>query len=113
MEDGTALFKQYYYEILSFIEKNQPCNKNAIYESLDGSSTTRIKRVNEMVKAGLIEERKMGRYNLKQITLTEKGQGVLNEMNKILAIMNGEKEPEEKNHSSPPEALGTIQTEGE
>lgn len=50
---------------------------------------------------GLIEESKKGRHNVKIITLTDKGKEILDEMRKIMAIMNGEIVPNEGNHGTP------------
>lgn len=102
MEDGTnSIFKLNFYEILSYVNQNQPCNKSAIYDHLGGSSQTRIRIVNELVELGLIEEVKSGLYNKKTIALTEKGKEILNEMQRIMAIMNGEIVPNERNHGTP------------
>ena len=101
MEDGTnSIFKLNFYEILSFVNQNQPCNKSTIYDHLGGSSQTRIRIVNELIELGLIEEIKSGLYNKKTIVLTDKGKEILNQMMKINAIMNDEVVPDEKNHGT-------------
>ena len=102
MEDGTnSIFKLNFYEILSFVNQKQPCNKSTIYDYLGGSSQTRIRIVNELIELNLIEEIKSGLYNKKTIVLTDKGKEILDEMRKIMAIMNGEIVPNEGNHGTP------------
>ena len=102
MEEGSSsIFKLNFYEILSFVSEHQPCNKSTIYDYLGGSSQTRIRIVNELIEIGLIEEIKSGLYNKKTIALTEKGLEILKEMQKIMAIMNGETVPNETNHGTP------------
>lgn len=109
MEDGTnSIFKLNFYEILSYVNQNQPCNKSTIYDHLGGSSQTRIRIVNELVELGLIEEVKSGLYNKKTIALTEKGKEILNEMQRIMAIMSGETVPDERNHGASSEAHAKI-----
>lgn len=101
MEDSTALFKQHYAEILSLLETRGPCKKEDIYEKLEGSKKTKVNHVNELIELGLLSETMMGQYNKKIITLTDKGRDVLNEMRKIMAIMNGEIVPNDGNHGTP------------
>ena len=102
MEDGTeSIFKLNFYEILSFVSKNQPCNKSTIYDYLGGSSQTRIRIVNELIELNLIEEIRSGLYNKKTIVLTDKGKNILYKMEEIKAIMSGETVPEENNHGTP------------
>ena len=101
MEDDFSIFKQHYIEILLYVKMNQPCNKNEIYECLDGSSTTRIKHVKELIEAGMLVENKKGRYNIKEISLTDKGDMMLRKMMELKAIMNGEVMPDERNHGTP------------
>lgn len=101
MEDEFSIFKQHYFEILLYVKSKQPCNKNDIYECLDGSSTTRIKHVKELIESGLLYENKKGRYNIKEITLTEKGEQMLKKMMELKAIMNGEIVPNDGNHGTP------------
>ena len=101
MEDEFSIFKQHYFEILLYVKSKQPCNKNDIYECLDGSSTTRIKHVKELIESGLLYENKKGRYNIKEISLTEKGEQMLKKMMELKAIMNGEIVPNDGNHGTP------------
>ena len=109
MEDGTnSVFKLNFYEILSFVNENQPCNKSTIYDYLGGSSQTRIRIVNELIELGLIEEIKSGLYNKKTIVLTDKGKEVLDGMRRIMAIMNGEVVPDERNHGTPSGAHAKV-----
>lgn len=109
MEDGTnSIFKLNFYEILSFVSQNQPCNKSTIYDYLGGSSQTRIRIVNELIEIGLIEEIKSGLYNKKTIVLTDKGKEVLDGMRRIMAIMNGEVVPDERNHGTPSGAHAKV-----
>lgn len=60
---------------------------------------------------GLIEESKRGRHNVKIITLTDKGKEVLDGMRKIMAIMNGEVVPDERNHGTPSAADAKVEGE--
>lgn len=112
MEQGISLFTQHYYEILMFVSKNGPCNKNDVYLALDGSKTTRIKHVNELLEMGLISETKLGLYNRKVIEITDKGLSILRKMLEIRAELNDELVPRDSDHpgASPqddamPEAL--------
>ena len=111
MEDGTnSIFKLNFYEILSFVNQNQPCNKSMIYDDLGGSSQTRIKIVNKLIELELIKEIKSGLYNKKTIILTKKGKEILNQMIKINAIMNNEDVPDpETNHGPSPEIHVTTE----
>ena len=109
MEDGTkSVFKLNFYEILSFVNQNQPCNKSTIYDYLGGSSQTRIRIVNELIELGLIEEIKSGLYNKKTIVLTDKGKEVFAQMQKLNALMNGEIVPNERNHGTPSGAHAKV-----
>ena len=111
MEDGYSIFKQHYIEILTFVKQNQPCKKNDIYEILDGSRTTRIKHVNDLILSGLLIETKMGQYNKKVIEISEKGLEILKSMQYINAIMNDEVLPDERNHGTP--SASDAKAEGE
>ena len=102
MEDASALFKQHYAEVLSIVESKQPCKKEDIYESLDGSKKTKVNHVNELIELGLLSETMMGQYNKKIIVLTEKGKEILKQIRNINAIMNDEVLPDERNHGAPP-----------
>ena len=77
MQEEISIFKQHTFEILSFIEEKQPCQKSTIYDHLGGNNKTRTGIVNELIQMGLIEESKRGRHNVKIITLTDKGKEVL------------------------------------
>ena len=101
MEDSVTLFKQHYAEVLSLVEMMGPCKKEDIYEKLEGSKKTKVNHVNELIDLGLLSETMTGQYNKKIISLTEKGREILNEMRKIMAIMNGETVPNETNHGTP------------
>lgn len=101
MQEEISIFKQHTFEILSYIEEKQPCQKSTIYDHLGGNNKTRTGIVNELILMGLIEESKRGRHNVKIITLTDKGKEILDEMRKIMAIMNGEVVPNEGNHGTP------------
>lgn len=101
MQEEISIFKQHTFEILSYIEERQPCQKSTIYDHLGGNNKTRTGIVNELILMGLIEESKRGRHNVKIITLTDKGKEILDEMRKIMAIMNGEIVPNEGNHGTP------------
>ena len=112
MEDGTnSIFKLNFYEILSFVNQNQPCNKSTIYDYLGGSSQTRIRIVNELIEIGLIEEIKSGLYNKTPSILTDTGKEILNQMMIINAIMNGEVVPDERNHGTPSAADAKVEGE--
>lgn len=101
MEGSTALFKQHYAEVLSLVENIGPCKKEDIYEKLEGSKKTKVNHVNELIELGLLSETMTGQYNKKIIVLTDKGKEVLDGMRRIIAIMNGEVVPEERNHGTP------------
>ena len=101
MEDGTTLFKQHYAEVLSLVEMIGPCKKEDIYERLEGSKKTKVNHVNELIDLGLLSETMTGQYNKKIISITIKGREVLKEMQRIMAIMNGEIVPNEGNHGTP------------
>lgn len=101
MEDGTTLFKQHYAEVLSLVEMIGPCKKEDIYERLEGSKKTKVNHVNELIDLGLLSETMTGQYNKKIISITIKGREVLKEMRRIMAIMNGEVVPDERNHGTP------------
>lgn len=110
MKEEISIFKQHTFEILSFIETNQPCQKSTIYEHLGGNNKTRTEIVNELIQIGLIEESKKGRHNIKIITLTDKGKNILEEMRKINAIINGEDILDSKtNHGPSPEIHVTTE----
>lgn len=108
MEDSVTLFKQHYAEVLSLVEMMGPCKKEDIYEKLEGSKKTKVNHVNELIDLGLLSETMTGQYNKKIISLTEKGREILNEMRKIMAIMNGETVPDERNHGASSEAHAKI-----
>ena len=111
MQEEISIFKQHTFEILSFIEEKQPCQKSTIYDHLGGNNKTRTGIVNELIQMGLIEESKRGRHNVKIITLTDKGKEVLDGMHKIMAIMNGEVVPDERNHGTPSAADAKVEGE--
>ena len=108
MEDSVTLFKQHYSEILSLVEKIGPCKKEDIYEKLEGSKKTKVNHVNELIELGLLSETMTGQYNKKIISLTEKGHEILKEMQRIMAIMNGETLPDDRNHRASSEAHAKI-----
>ena len=111
MQEEVSIFKQHTFEILSYIEEKQPCQKSTIYDHLGGNNKTRTEIVNELIQMGLIEESRKGRHNVKIITLTDKGKQILDEMRKIKAIMNDETVPDERNHGTSSEVHATTKGE--
>lgn len=110
MESQDSLIKPNYFEILYFIKENQPCKKSEVYDHLGGPSNSRTKSVNDLIKLDLIEESRRGQYNLKLITITTKGEKILEQIIKLQAIIDDEPIEPETNCGAPSEETGSSMT---
>ena len=98
----TIIFASHYTEILKIIEENEEIDREETYKKLNGSKTTKVERVNDLIEIGYIHETKKGRHNRKTLSLTDKGKNCLESIKKII---DGE---ETTNYGTPETTWNTM-----
>ena len=83
----SVLIGKHVMEILGFVESHNPCQKSMIYTAV-GQTNTTTGIINELISMGALTETKMGRHNLKSISISEKGLEILETLRTLHRLEN-------------------------
>ena len=85
--DVELLEKKYSIYLLLAIENNPGKNKLEITNLENTGTKSKSIRIDELIKAGLVETEYLGKYNASALRLTEKGRQIAVKLKKIRYIL--------------------------
>ena len=88
--NNETILQTLYKEILQIVSETPGIKKENLYDQLTASKGTKVKRLNEIIRMGLVTETKCGRYNIKILELTDAGRNVLEGIRIIDSAFAGE-----------------------
>lgn len=91
LEIVGMLEEKHAIKVLLILLKEGPMMKTALYDELDKGVTIALKRVDSLMKAGLLEETVMAvKPFAKTISLTDKGHAIANHLSKVEEILEAD-----------------------